>query len=142
MLRRLTFATHLSSSNSPFTTSRYIRLMAMASVQMFWSLTTTSYALWFTTISIPLRPWTSWNDVHSDFLRVDKFPRISTPPLILRAFYVLWWLPIASTFLFVVFFAFGKDAMDEYKKCFSWINIYVFRLSSTSKGFVKFSSSK
>ncbi|KIM42058.1 hypothetical protein M413DRAFT_445229 [Hebeloma cylindrosporum] len=134
MMRRLSFAAHLNSSNSALTTSRYMRLMLMSAFQMFWSLVITSYALWFTVTAVPIRPWTTWDDVHSDFLRIDLFPAAFTPALVSRAFYVLWWLVPASTFLFVAFFSFGKDAVDEYKKCISWFTTTVLRLPKPLKG--------
>ncbi|KAG2006185.1 pheromone receptor [Coprinopsis cinerea AmutBmut pab1-1] len=147
-VRRLTFAAHLNSSKSGLTTSRYMRLIAMAATQMIWAVTVTSYSLWFTSIAIPLRPWTNWEDVHSDFGRVDQFLDFFTPPHIKHSFYVLWWMVPISAFLFVAFFAFGKDAMDEYKKCFTWVKVNIFRIkpsdTSTKKpfSFVQFSSGK
>jgi pheromone a factor receptor len=137
MIRRVAFAAHLSSSNSALTTSRYLRLMTMAALQMVWSITVTSYALWFTVVAVPIRPWTTWSDVHSDWLRIDLFPDAFTPDFVKRAFYVLWWLVPISTFLFVGFFAFGKDAMDEYRKCFVWFRVKVLRQNpspNSSKG--------
>ncbi|KAF8200237.1 pheromone receptor Rcb2 B43 [Pholiota molesta] len=132
--RRLSFASHLNASNSALTTSRYFRLMLMAVFQMFWSLGGTLYALWFTVTALPMRPWTTWADVHSDFLRVDPYLSLFTPPMILKTYYALWWLVPASTILFVAFFSFGQDAMEEYKKCFSWFKTHVLRLPAISKG--------
>jgi pheromone a factor receptor len=132
--RRLSFAAHLSSSNSALTPSRYIRLMTMAALQMVWSISATVYALIFMFVSGSLRPWTTWADVHSDWLRVDAFPDAFAPPFVRRAFYVLWWIIPISTFLFVVFFSFGKDAMDEYKKCGNWVCTKVFRQDSSTSG--------
>jgi len=132
-LRRLSFAAHLEASTSALTTSRYLRLMTMAALQMVWSITVSSYALWFTTMAEPLRPWTTLSDVHSDWNRIDLFPALYTPPFVDKAYYVLWWLVPVSTFGFVAFFAFGKDAMDEYSKFFAWLRVKVFRHSSNAK---------
>jgi len=137
MQRRLSFAAHLSS-NSAFTTSRYLRLMAMSATQMVWSISMTIYALWFNLIAGPIRPWTTWSDVHSDWLRIDTFLEEFTPPFILKTFCVLWWVVPASTLLFVAFFSFGKDALDEYKKCFSWFKTHVLRRPSSKGPFKKF----
>ncbi|KAJ2916348.1 hypothetical protein MD484_g4053, partial [Candolleomyces efflorescens] len=148
VVRRLTFAAHLQASNSALTTSRYLRLMSMAAIQMVGSITITSYALWFTSIAMPLRPWTNWDDVHSDFLRVDQYLTRFVPPALTRPFYVSWWFTPISTFIFVAFFSFGKDALDEYKKCFSWIRSKIFRRSESSGkskkglGFVNLPSAK
>ncbi|KAJ7182461.1 pheromone A receptor-domain-containing protein [Mycena crocata] len=116
--RRISFAAHLDASHSALTTSRYLRLMLMAILEMIWSITVTSYTLWFTTVSIPLRPYISWADVHSNFSRIDTYPTLFMPGIVVRAYYFLWWLVPVSTFAFVAMFAFGRDAVEEYKKCF------------------------
>lgn len=121
IVRRLSFAAHLHNSSSALTPSRYLRLMTMAVLQMVWSITATVYALAFASSTERLRPWTTWDDVHSDWLRVDVFLDAPTPLIIRNAFYVLWWIIPISTFLFVAFFSFGKDAMDEYKKFLTWL---------------------
>ena len=133
MMRRLTFAAHLSSGNSALTTSRYLRLMAMSALQIFWSLGITVYVLWLTILNLPFRPWTDWDDVHSDFLRIDQYPTAFTPPIILRAFNASWWLIPASTFLFVAFFSFGRDAVDEYKKCLLYFKIHILHVPEAIK---------
>ncbi|KAK6995739.1 pheromone B beta 1 receptor [Favolaschia claudopus] len=134
VLRRITFAAHLSANHSALTTSRYMRLILMSILQMTWTLGLTIFTLWFTTVSIPLRPYDSWVDVHSNFSRIDQYPNLFTAEVILTSRYALWWMTPASTFLFVAFFAFGNEATEEYKKLFRWIrvNIFRFRPSSTS----------
>jgi Pheromone A receptor len=133
MLRRISFAAHLQTSNSALTTSRYLRLMLMSAMQMVWSVTVTSYTLWFTTISIPMRPWTNWADVHSDWLRIDTYATVFTPQIVITTYYILWWTIPASTIIFVGFFAFGRDAVGEYKRCFVWFRTRVLRLDAGNK---------
>ncbi|KAJ2936220.1 hypothetical protein H1R20_g874, partial [Candolleomyces eurysporus] len=133
VLRRLTFAADLKSRNTGLTTSRYLRLISMAIVQMVWSLAVTSYTLYVTTVGIPLRPWTNWDDVHSDFWRADLFPAILAPKKLRDVSYALWWMVPATTFIFVAFFSFGQDALEEYKKCFVWIKTRIFRIPPPSE---------
>ena len=95
--------------------------MTMATLQMIWSITITSYSFHFTATRLKIRPWTTWDDVHSDWLRVDTYPDAFTPPAVKQTFYGMWWFIPISTLLFVVFFSFGKDAMDEYKRCIVWL---------------------
>lgn len=142
VIRRISFASHLNGSNSALTPSRYLRLMTMSGLQMVISITVTSYALWFTVMAVPIRPWTTWSDVHSDFLRVDVYPDAFTPPFVKRAYYVSWWFTPISTFLFVAFFSFGKDAMDEYQKCFTWIRVNVLHMKLTDSKAIHLSSAK
>ncbi|KAK7030190.1 hypothetical protein R3P38DRAFT_3189151 [Favolaschia claudopus] len=79
----------------------YLRLMLMSILQMIWSLGITIATLWFTVLSIPIRPYTSWADVHSNFSRIDQFPNLFTPEIILSFRYALWWTIPASTFICV-----------------------------------------
>ncbi|EGN92608.1 hypothetical protein SERLA73DRAFT_65462, partial [Serpula lacrymans var. lacrymans S7.3] len=116
MRRRVTFARHLESSRNGLTTTRYFRLMLMAVVEMVWNLIITSYTLWFS--SLDFRPWKNWDYVHSNFSRIDLYATLFTPQIVITNYYLVWWIVPASTFIFVAFFAFGKDAIDEYKACF------------------------
>ncbi|KAJ6451996.1 pheromone receptor Rcb2 B43 [Mycena vitilis] len=125
--RRISFAAHLDSSHSALTTSRYFRLMLMSMLEMIWSISVTSYTLWFTTISIPIRPYTSWADVHSNFSRIDTFVTFLLPQNIITAYYFLWWLVPISTLAFVAMFAFGRDAVEEYTRCLVVVRNLVFR---------------
>ncbi|KAJ7469376.1 pheromone receptor Rcb2 B43 [Mycena galericulata] len=131
ILRRVSFAAHLDASHSALTTSRYLRLMLMSVLEMIWSISVTSYTLWFTTISIPIRPYTSWASVHSDFSRVDTYPTLFMPELVVTTYYFLWWLVPISTLAFVAMFAFGRDAVEEYKNAFFSIRDVLLRRKAT-----------
>jgi hypothetical protein len=117
-VRRITFARHLASS--ALTPSRYFRLMALALFQMFWGLAVTLGDMLFT-FRGGLRPYISWADVHSNFLRVAVFPTLFIPERDLQFTYMLWWTIPVSSVTFFLFFAFGQDAMREYRACLSWI---------------------
>lgn len=123
--RRLMFAKHLQNSNSGLTISRYFRLMSMAVVQMFWSLLITSFNVWFSCQN-GLRPWISWDNVHSGFSQIAYFPTVLIPSSTLTWTYILWWALPASAAIFCIFFSFGRDAMHEYRECFSWVRRAVF----------------
>ncbi|KAI6030039.1 Rcb2.42 [Pisolithus marmoratus] len=118
--RRLMFAVHLQNSNSGLTTSRYFRLMSMAVLQMFWSLLITSFNVWFSCRN-GLRPWISWNNVHTGFSQIAYFPTVLIPSPTLTWTYILWWAVPVSAVIFFAFFSFGHDAMNEYRECFSWV---------------------
>lgn len=91
--------------------------MALAVVQIVWGGFVVSINVWFS-VRRRLRPWISWDDVHSNFSRVDKYPLIIIPELDLRWTYVGWWSIRISAFIFFVFFAFGQDAVRDYKVAF------------------------
>ncbi|KAJ3559561.1 hypothetical protein NM688_g268 [Phlebia brevispora] len=123
--RRATFAKHLESRSS-LSTSHYLRLMLMAIIEMVIGVASTSTTLWTATLDI--RPWTGWADVHWDFSRIGQYLTLEMPPLEQRYFYALWWLVPISSYIFFLFFAFGKDAVREYKACLAWFRLHLFRL--------------
>ncbi|EIN05682.1 STE3-domain-containing protein [Punctularia strigosozonata HHB-11173 SS5] len=124
--RRATFSKHLQSGQSGLTTSRYLRLISMALVEMTWGLSvgiTNMYA----TFMDGLRPWTDWNDVHSNFSRIGQFPLVLVPHLNVVLLYVTWWMIPISGFLFFAFFAFGEDAVKEYQSSVAWVRRTILR---------------
>ncbi|KAJ6498430.1 Rcb2.42 [Mycena vitilis] len=128
--RRIAFTRTMEASDSGLTTSRYIRLMSMTMVLGTWNAIIISISTW-ATYGEGLRPWTSWSDVHFNFSRIQPYTIASIPQSILRLTSLLWAaVPISSLFFFF-FFAFGNDAMKEYRHLFRWINKSVRRNSST-----------
>ncbi|KAL6308810.1 fungal pheromone STE3G-protein-coupled receptor [Sparassis latifolia] len=115
--RRITFAKYLESSG--LTTSRYLRLMLMSVVLMVMGVVSTSFTLWYSSLS--LRPWTGWASVHSDFSRIAQFPLVLVSVDVRRYYYVIWMIIPVSSFIFFLFFAFGRDAMLEYRAFVAWI---------------------
>ncbi|KAJ7164180.1 putative fungal pheromone GPCR, STE3-type [Mycena filopes] len=125
--RRSTFFHMMKDSNSGLTTSRYIRLMAMTTLLGTWNAIVISIGVW-ATYAGGFRPWTSWADVHFGFSRIQPFTIAEIPPPLLRLNYLLWAaVPISSLFFFS-FFAFGGDAMKEYRHLYLWIRRNVFRI--------------
>ncbi|KAG1901218.1 pheromone A receptor-domain-containing protein [Suillus fuscotomentosus] len=125
--RRALFSKHLKNTGSALTPSRYFRLMSMAIVEMFFGLLVTILNMWWT-MRPGLRPWISWENVHSDWLEVAYFPLAIIPPSELAWTFALWFtIPIASVFFFL-FFAFGRDAVKEYGATFRWIRRHVLRV--------------
>ncbi|KAK0199270.1 GPCR fungal pheromone mating factor [Desarmillaria ectypa] len=125
-IRRITFTRHLQSKNSALTASHYFRLMSMSLVQIFWGVLVTTVNMWFT-MKNGLRPWTGWEDVHVGFSRIGQFPRLLIPATTWTYTYLLWWTIPISSVLFFIFFSFGQEAMKEYRRCFGWVKVAVFR---------------
>ncbi|KAG2154384.1 GPCR fungal pheromone mating factor [Suillus bovinus] len=134
--RRSTFARYLDTSRNGLTIFRYFRLMLLAVVEMIWNIMVTSYTLWFSAMDI--RPWTNWADVHWNFSRIDLYPTAFMPKIVITHYYLAWWIVPASTFIFVAFFAFGKDAVNEYTACIMWIrrNVLKQTIGQTAPGSV------
>ncbi|KAI0370946.1 STE3-domain-containing protein [Pilatotrama ljubarskyi] len=118
--RRVTFAKHLENSSSGLNASRYLRLMLLALIEMFASAGAVSATLGFSVVW-DMRPWTNWADVHWDFGRIDTYPTPFLPPFIYRFYYACWWIAPVSAYLFCAFFAFGQEAMKEYRGYAMWV---------------------
>ena len=139
--RRASFAKHLASLNASLTPGRYFRLMAMCLVEMLWTILVITCTLSYN-YSGGLRPWTNWDDVHSNWSRVNRFPRLIIPPKALHWTYFLWWTTPISAFFFTVFFAFGQEAMREYSTFVQWVRQTIFRQPLRSRGSFPFGSPK
>ncbi|TFY78497.1 hypothetical protein EWM64_g5515 [Hericium alpestre] len=124
--RRLCFTQHLQQSNSALTTARYLRLMMMSLVEMFWTLIVSILNVWFSCRS-GLRPWSSWANVHFGFWQIGQFPTVLITEDDLRWTFALWWTIPISAFIFAAFFAFGEEAMKEYRACGNWVLQHIFR---------------
>ena len=124
--RRLTFALHLQQSNSALTSSHFLRLIAMALTLMVWGTSLTAFNL-YSNVSSGLRPWKSWEDVHSNFSRIAFFPAALLPPQFIQAMTLFWWTIPASSLIFFVFFGFGEETLKGYKKAWRWLMVKAFK---------------
>lgn len=130
--RRITFSAHLRNSGSALTTSRYLRLIAMSITEILWGTSLTALAM-YDNISPGLRPWTTWDDVHSNFSRIGQYALVQFPPNYLRQVFLFEWAIPASSFIFFLFFAFGEESMKDYRKVVGWIRSQVFRQSNKDR---------
>lgn len=123
--RRATFAKHLESC-STLSTSHYFRLMLLALLEMILATAATATSLWTATLDI--RPWTSWADVHWGFSRIGQYPAAALTSTVAHYYCALWWFVPASSAVFFLFFAFGRDTMREYGALGQWVRTRLFRL--------------
>lgn len=117
--RRAQFAEFLQC-NSALTTSRYFRLMALATTELCCTTPIASYGIWLNLNNSPRHPWISWADTHWHFSKVDLWPSL------------LWrmdhntavgleltrWSPIACGLIFFAFFGFAGEAQRHYREGF------------------------
>ncbi|KAK0432037.1 putative pheromone receptor [Armillaria borealis] len=119
--RRAEFAVLISSqSNSSMNTSRYLRFMILALVNMLFALPLGIYVIYIGSKGVRLAPWVSWADTHYGFSRVDK-----VPALIWRGDYsyevaveLTRWLSVFCAFLFFALFGFANEAKKQYRLAF------------------------
>ncbi|KAF9477444.1 pheromone B alpha 1 receptor [Pholiota conissans] len=112
----------LLSSYNNLNSSRYVRLMCLAGIEVACTVPLGSYAIYLNVIA-GIRPWISWEDTHADFSRVDQIPAL------------LWrltrngevsieltrWLVIICAFIFFGFFGFADEAKKNYRSAFETV---------------------
>ncbi|PBK87718.1 STE3-domain-containing protein [Armillaria gallica] len=126
VVRRLTFAAHLQNASNSLTTSRYLRLIAMALVEMIWGVTLTSLNL-ANNVAGGLRPYTSWASVHADFGNVPRYPALILPKGYMDRVILIWFTMPVTGLVFFAFFGFGEEAKKEYRKVWAWVRTRVLR---------------
>ncbi|KAF9803215.1 hypothetical protein IEO21_09726 [Rhodonia placenta] len=124
--QRLTFAAHLRDANSSLNTSRYLRLIAMSITEIVWGTSFTALAM-YDNISPGLRPWVSWNYVHSNFSRMGQFALVEFTATYIQQLFLFYWAIPASSYIFFLFFGFGEETMKDYSRVLVWVRCRVLR---------------
>ncbi|EMD35180.1 STE3-like pheromone receptor B mating type [Gelatoporia subvermispora B] len=126
--KRLSFAKHLANSDSSLSTNRYLRLMAMAVTEMIWGTSLTTVTL-VGNLANGLRVWDNWADVHSDFSRVGMFPTVLLTSTYHSQLMLVWWAIPVSAYLFFLFFGFGSEPMQDYRRGVNFVRCKILRLA-------------
>jgi hypothetical protein len=102
--------------------NRYIRLIALSSVQIFCGLPMTAYAIYFNARVIPLNPWISWDDTHFDYSFVGQYPADvwRTNSAASSALELNRWYFVGSAFIYFAFFGFAEEARKHYRMAYSF----------------------
>jgi len=107
----------------------------MSLTEMLWGTILTAYNLYNTVSSSGLKPYSSWAMVHSHFERVPAYSTGWVPEKYLRTMMLFWWSIPVSSIIFFAFFAFGEEAMKEYRRVWRWIkNVAFWRRNNEKKG--------
>ncbi|CAE6467716.1 unnamed protein product [Rhizoctonia solani] len=128
--RRAQFQAVLQSNNSGLTTSRYLRLIALSITEMLFATAMTIFVLVITLEDNGLRPWVSWDFVHSDWLRVDQFAKALSPQYFWDRYLLTWYMVPITSIAFFAFFGFGQEAKEEYLRSFHFIKTKIFRIKT------------
>jgi pheromone a factor receptor len=112
------FKAMLSGSQN-VTSNRFIRLMCLASVELLFNIPLSLYGISLEAPQ-PLNPWISWQNIHSNFSRVELIPA-----LIWRnnreteiALELNRWAVVFCAFIFFAFFGFADEARKNYRYAF------------------------
>ncbi|WWC59158.1 uncharacterized protein I303_101706 [Kwoniella dejecticola CBS 10117] len=123
--RRLQFQTLLRSSKSGLDSRDYVRLMALASVDILIALPLCTFSL-AKAIANPM-PYESWAAVHYNFSRVIQYPASQAfvyERVVLGTVLPRWFSPLLSI-IFFLFFGVSIEAMGEYSR---WVSCITSRL--------------
>ncbi|KAG8809281.1 a-factor receptor, partial [Serendipita sp. 400] len=120
--RRSTFNELLKSQNTGLSVNKYIRLMALASLEMLFVFPMSVVVL-VHNASGRINPWISWENTHYNFSRVGYISlflfRLNRKNFIL--FELTRWCVPLSGFLFFLFFGMASEARKQYKKTWNAI---------------------
>ncbi|CAK5270658.1 unnamed protein product [Mycena citricolor] len=113
--RRAAFNQFLSAHNA-LTPSRYLRLSALASMDLMLTVPLASLAIYINATASPVSPWVSWASAHFDFGRVEEIPRIiwAADRGTRMGIELTRWLSPMCSMVFFAFFGFAAEARKHY----------------------------
>ena len=118
--RRYQFAKILESSRSAISPSRFIRLIALATVQTAFNLPYVLFVLSTQLIEIKLSPWIDWAHSHYNFDTVETLStaeQLYAIPLRSRVILSLvYWIHPVVCALFFIFFGLGEESLERYRR--------------------------
>ncbi|KAF4623145.1 hypothetical protein D9613_002291 [Agrocybe pediades] len=138
---RVQFNELLSSYNN-LTSSRYVRLMCLAGVEVLCTIPLGAFSVYLN-VRAGISPWISWADTHFGFSRVDQTLAIywRMDPKNNISLELTRWLPILCAFIFFGFFGFADEARKNYRSALQTVVKRIgISTSSTLSGKTAFSS--
>ncbi|KAJ6617170.1 pheromone A receptor-domain-containing protein [Mycena sp. CBHHK59/15] len=110
----------LLSSNNNLNLNRYIRLMMLASTDLFFTIPLGIWVLWVNVRVVGISPWISWENTHSNFSRVVAIPGIfwRSNPYTVASLESTRWMTVACALLFFGYFGFADEAIKNYRSAF------------------------
>ncbi|KDR78092.1 hypothetical protein GALMADRAFT_65142 [Galerina marginata CBS 339.88] len=129
---RSQFNSFLSSHNN-LTSSRYVRLMCLAGIEVVCTVPLGSYAVYLN--SKLINPYVSWENTHAGFSRVDQIPAAiwRANPVSQASIELTRWLVVICAFIFFGFFGFADEARKNYRSAYETVAKHV-GITTTSFG--------
>jgi pheromone a factor receptor len=109
------------STNDTITFNRYFRLMALAAVDLLFTVPFSAFTIYANLKFGKVAPWISWDDTHSGFSRIDQIPARfwRSNPVAQSSLEFSRWSVVACGFVFFMFFGFADEAFKNYRKVYS-----------------------
>ncbi|KAH8986581.1 STE3-domain-containing protein [Lactarius akahatsu] len=110
-------------SNVNLNYTRYMRLIALSSTQLLFTLPFSLFNLYINAHVIPVQRWISWEDTHFNYSHVTQFPSSQWRADLLHSMGIeaTRWTVIPCAFLFFAFFGFAEEARKHYRLAYSSI---------------------
>nr|ACX37087.1 pheromone receptor [Lentinus squarrosulus] len=118
-IHRLRF-NQIVSANSSLTVSRYLRLIALCSVEMATVTPLTAFSIYINTAGLHIQPWVSWANTHYNFSFVELFPTFVWQAKLAShvAIEMGRWVYPCSSIMFFMLFGFADEARRFYSATF------------------------
>ena len=117
----------LSGSNKSVNHNRYMRLIALSSIQLLFDLPMSLFLFYNNAHNAVVSPWISWQDTHSNYSFVGQ---LHSAAWRLHAGGILeWdrWSVVLAAFSFFAFFGFAEEARKNYRLAYSFAKSRLYR---------------
>ncbi|PVG02656.1 STE3-domain-containing protein [Serendipita vermifera] len=96
---------------------RYLRLVWLSAVSVAVHFPLSSWAIIVNGVKVPIRPWISWEDTHSNYKRIAYYTRfmLSKQPITTAGFSMGYWALVLCGISFFSFFGLGEEAFKQYR---------------------------
>jgi hypothetical protein len=122
--QRRRFQSLLQQSSSSLTTSRFFRLLAVSSIDMF--VTVPCVIVLITTQVKTLKPSQKWSDLHYDFGQVFRYATEDLDDASSASTAVTTalsnWLPLFAAFVYFACFGMHDSALDKYAAAYCFVS--------------------
>ena len=131
----------ITSSNPGLSRSRYIRLMAISSTELFVTIPLGTYYIVYNAKN-GVTPWISWANTHSNYSTVNQIAAFiwKNDPAAVTGLELYRWSLIFCSFVFFAFFGFADEARQHYRRVYttlaSHIGYSTFTLQGSSHAYV------
>ena len=116
----------LLAARANMTFGIYWRLIALASLDLCFTIPMATWGIVGTVLWGDIRPWVSWEDTHWGYSRVLQIPRAIQIPVVIYTLETTRWAAVLCAFVFFAFFGFVHEAKSNYRRLLAFILAKVF----------------
>ncbi|KAI9509916.1 pheromone A receptor-domain-containing protein [Russula earlei] len=123
----------IMSFNRGLNRGRYLRLMALSSVEILGTVPLGTYFI-VSNAKMGVTPWISWDDTHSNYSRVAQYAAFiwKNDHAVVVGLEMYRWLLVLCAFIFFAFFGFAVEARHHYRLVYTSLASRIGLLTTTS----------